>query len=1143
MVERGNQTRFPGSQGSSGMPTRIPEPDALFVGTSTLENAGYRSLSGDSAESLNRACSEDRLEPGLIHYMLVCLPFNRIYTHGDCGIVLKAGQAVNKSFGPEVEQLEDEKVTTIIGQFPWWQDQIKEQTERLAKSQTSPAKKKYSPEHLLIASIDGDFDAEVLDRLITDCKQKNPRFNAYLMAGEPLPQNLVKKHKIKKLKITWDQYLDTPDFYRYYGERLENQYSELRHFPQLIGFTGRKTELDALDKMTRENYVIQVDGGNGIGKSALLAHLAIQRNKKHARTAVWVTLDSPFVSKAEILLNLGLQLNVIKSPRILEQESLEKFLPALERDIERALGEQDVLLVIDQLDALLKQGRDTFENKPLQELISRWVSGGLFGQQVLKKAHIALAADLRPKTKTKDFFKEFKSTVSRAVGGRDQKLMMRPLADAERKKLFQKWLGPVAQIENIGKSLDNAFALGGSNLKQLRLLALWLSSLKDFSRIDAQLQEIEKIDYRDREDELVKRIYKSLDEKKRTLLKMLQWIGKPLPRQVLCSSAGMIDVVDDLLKSGLLMEKKSNDTVGLTYRFPETRESHGRERGDNLSVETIMVPQIRAMRRIGLLTEKDSLCSSAYYSAGGTLCEKVGHWEEWNGAPVLNLSGLFPMAQHLLRKAKERSLSAEQREKMAHQSVQCCLNSISAGIDTAESHFVCAQAMNLAYSDSNEEEIREHYEKSIALRPRPDKYGSFAAFLYKRLKEFEKAEQCFLKARKLETKKRYLNIIGLHAQAEFYMNWKGHEEKAVEILNKVIGKKDRQNQSIALAARMFKKIGLKFTAASFYELSGDKQKSRELLKKAGAHMARDKNAPAKRKGRSEATGEARGFSFTEEEKNWLTGNKNEKRSWTGDGQWGGFAMMYTLYFFKEHLASAAEQGFSKEHEQEYRFLFNSFNSLYEMVDSATYEKEQTTTPDWDTEWFAREGNGLDLIAYYDNMLLANIKNPVCAAFLCQTFENHGWTNFADELRNALLQWTGTDKDKWKPFMTKQSVDLLAPEGKKEFQDFLEQLKKKDESGSRGTTPITREAITGYINSYGDAWQSMSSHFPWSQLAETEAIWSLGRLSGLIGRLKNILMAVLQQETGAVDGLKAFIEEIAVPVALMDRLNQYVQQQN
>ncbi len=191
--------------------------DALFLGGATLEDAGYYSLSKRPKGTSPRPGEIKQPEPGWLHYMTVCLPFKRIYTHGDCGIVEEAVDRVNKESGPDIVRLAEKELDNIE-YLPDWRD--------LMVRETAPVYNEYFPRRLLIASVDNEYDSAALDELLWDCKNNNPDFQAFLFKKEPLGKEIIRKHGVRRLDATWDDYLDSLEFLEYYRKGLRRLFTE-----------------------------------------------------------------------------------------------------------------------------------------------------------------------------------------------------------------------------------------------------------------------------------------------------------------------------------------------------------------------------------------------------------------------------------------------------------------------------------------------------------------------------------------------------------------------------------------------------------------------------------------------------------------------------------------------------------------------------------------------------------------------------------------------------------------------------------------------------------------------------------------------------------------------------------------------------
>jgi tetratricopeptide (TPR) repeat protein len=781
----------------------LEEMDSLFLGSAALEDAGYHSLSRKPSEAFHRAFEEDGLEPGLLHYMAVCLPFKRIYTHGNCGIIQKAKDLVNREAGPTIVPLAEKEPDNIEYLQDWQQLMVKE---------TPPVYNAYYPQHLLIASIDRNYDAGALDELLFDCQKNNPEFRTFLFAEEPLEPEILNKYRIKKLKLTWEDYLDSREFREYYENRLARLFKEYCRWPSVPGFTGRKQELAALDRAVQRFSFVQVDGGVGVGKSALLAQMADR--KAPGQKIVWIHADSRFISKAEVILSMAIQLELLSSPKVLEEKNLKDYIPELERLIEKRLGAREVLIIFDSLDPYLKQGWQVFENKELQDLLSRWVTD----RNVLGKSKLVFTADLRMKDPKKDPFKHLKTSLTNAVRNREQKLVLKPMEDSMRWELFLKWLNVIPGGPGFQKQAYRLYKIEKKNLRLLRLLALWACEAGDISKLEENIIVVEEAKPWEKEQLVYRYLFETIGSQKQVILKTLEWIGRPVLRTVICSSAGMGEALDELIEKGLVILNKEDKTVEPVYRFGKKEVKEAAAKLDKTS-DNAVIQEIRALRRMGEISGKDTVRAVDFYSEGNSIVEVTGRWEEWADAPLINLSGFLSKAEYLLKQAKRPKTAPSEREALAQLAVHLGTKSIDANIDPGQSHFVCAQAMSLAFPRSHEDEIQRHYEKSIAIHPRSDKHGRYAIFIYKRLGIFEDAEQQFKKARELEAKKNYLNITGLNAQAEFYLHWDGHERESGNTINRIINLKKSEIQNYFLAARLFQKLKWKFLNLFFFEAS------------------------------------------------------------------------------------------------------------------------------------------------------------------------------------------------------------------------------------------------------------------------------------------------------------------------------------
>ena len=286
------------------------------------------------------------------------------------------------------------------------------------------------------------------------------------------------------------------------------------------------------------------------------------------------------------------------------------------------------------------------------------------------------------------------------------------------------------------------------------------------------------------------------------------------------------------------------------------------------------------------------------------------------------------------------------------------------------------------------------------------------------------------------------------------------------------------------------------------------------------------------------------FTFNTEEKAWLTFFKGKKLSWAGSKKWAGFGMLYTLYYLKGELNSAADLGYIPSMAREYRRLFNTIDDLYLMMRKTAFEQQESTRQEpvqWKEEWFQREGKPFDLITYFDGQMLTHPQNPVCAAFLCQALEAHSWGNIAAEVKKNVfaLKWIKKDEKEWQRFMSKSAVDIFTSKGKKQFLSFLEDQNIKKEKLPEEVEPVTEKAVGSLIGRFSVTWEDVFQCFPWLKLTPDEETNALNKLLGLVEKLKNILKDITDQKTGAFQELKTFTEkDLTEPVSFMDRLDEY-----
>jgi Tfp pilus assembly protein PilF len=760
----------------------VKDADALFKGTISLEHSGYWPLSNTEAGEKTLKLAPGELHPGLLEYMAACIPFRQVFTHGDRGIFAKAYTLVNKKEPSVVCPTEENKIT--------------------------PHPKL---EKLLVANIHKTYDAEALERVLTACTEKNPKLVAYLFKGEKITPQLKDKHDIQQLEFTWPQFLEAREFYKYYHERLARLFKETRRWPGTIDFKNRQ-EFTILDKAVKRFHHINVYGRPGVGKTALLAKLADKISNN--QTVVWVNIDSPNISKTEILIGMGLQLGLIDSTRILEHPEPTNLLRSLEKEIQRKIEAHDILVVLDSLDSIFNQGWTGIENKELQELFSGWVSEKLFGGgQLFDKSRLIFTGDIWVK-ETNDIYAPVKNSLSNVLKEKDQKIRVSELPEKDRKELLVRWLTSIEQGPRFQEEVQRLVHLAGANLRLLRLLALWACEAGSIAKISTQLMAVENANKWQRERLVLSHYFKEIHPQKKVILDTLEWIGKPVHRQVICSSPGMTETLEALIHEGLVIYNKEEDTCEPVYRFGRQKIKPGIEKEKER--KKAFTNEILNFKRLGHITEPRISTAAGFFTSGNILCERIGNWDPWEDAPVIDAPGLLSRARVLLKRAKAIP-RAKEKQKPAKMAVEYCEKSIQLGVQPDISHFICAQAMELAFPRSNEDKIENHYKKSIALKPYPDKLYSYARFIYRRLKDYQKAEITFKEAGILDKEKGKINIIGLQSFAEFYLSWPGHERQAGNWLNKIIGEEKNRLQNFSLAGRLYQRMGWQFLASFFYE--------------------------------------------------------------------------------------------------------------------------------------------------------------------------------------------------------------------------------------------------------------------------------------------------------------------------------------
>ncbi|MCK4763732.1 MAG: tetratricopeptide repeat protein [Candidatus Aminicenantes bacterium] len=822
----------------------IPVPDALFVGARTLGEAGYPplSLQKEPPAFFKEACAAGPLKPGLTHYMTAALPFKRIYTHGDCGILSEAQKrlyrdtAAGEHSGPEIEMI---PLTAAAGTQPFsgWQEQI--------VAEPGVSYNTYKPQHLFIASIDKEFDSAALDELLNRCKKNNPEFASFVFNAEHLERGIAKKHGIENISLTWEEYLDSREWKHYYKQRLARLFGELPRWPRDEDFAGREKELARLERISRVYPLVLLSGGVGVGKTALLAALA-EKGERNGKPPVWVTVDTPHVTCAEVVLSMGIQLGLVKSPRVLEKENLKEYIPRLEQEIGNILQEQEVQVIFDSLKHLLQRGAETSTKKELREMLARWFRRGpgeslqvdeLFGgagkvsggprqskkKQVLreqtaypeKKSRLIAVTERSPGDRDSAAAEKLAKILRSTAAKKDRELRLRPLSRKKFEFLFEGWSGLSMGSSPAPEMLKRILAAAGINLRLLRFLALWVKQARDATEIEPQIETLENLPPWEKEEFVLSELFKKMPLDKQAVLKALEWAGRPVPRTVLCSGPGMAETLVELEKEGLIFAAPGKEeTYEPVYRYGR---GYNIKHAEKIKAGIIFTRQVKELRRRYEYSPGEAH-SIGICEIANNLCEWAGDmaWQAWGEAPLLMPSSLVSRAKALVREAKKTG-DPRHKQELATRAGSLCRKSIELSKEIGDGYFFLAQALDIRYPNSREEETRGYYEKSIAVKKHESKYVSFAKFLYKRPGDYHEADAQFKNARQMETDKNKGNLISLNAQAEFYLRWERHEKQAGNIVNRIIGNKENKRFNLSLAARLFERMGLRYSADFFYD--------------------------------------------------------------------------------------------------------------------------------------------------------------------------------------------------------------------------------------------------------------------------------------------------------------------------------------
>ncbi len=775
---------------------RSPLPgkeDALLLGSATLEAAGYHRLSRRQSPP-----APGQPEPGLVHHMAVSLPLSRIYTHGDLGVLARARRQVGHEDCPPVEALPETMPDNNIeflhtGPPP----------DMMVKSPGTVYGVQF-PRRLFIASIDQEYDLRAVDSFLFQCRRRRPESEFLLAAGEQLPGELKQRYDIRQLDKTWEELLEEPEFMEYYRQRLERLFKEHPSVPGTAGFINRQMELKELDRACSTKNFIHIKGYPGVGKTALLAR-GLGENEKNT-PVLWVYCDSRFISRAEVIIALAIRLDLLKSPDILEQPNPELQVSRLQTEVERHLAEKPHIVVLDGLDPFFKQGRNPVKNKSFQDLIYRWATD----HKLWRRSKLVFTGDLTEDKNSKDPFAREKNALFKAVRSRGRYIWVNELADHHRKELFFSWLKPLEiGTPDLAAKAERLYGVESQNLRLLRLLALWVCAAGGIDPIEEQITQVENAKRWAKEGLLHGFLFKALGAEKQLILKTLEWIGRPVPRAVICSSPGMAGALEQLAAEDLVLFNRATGTVEPVFRFGKEDRGPKAAREEAAPLDR----EIRSFRRLGEIASPRAGLAAELFTGGAKLCQNTNRWSEWRDAPLPAPTALVPRAKALVREAKQTGLRREEKEALARRAMELCQKSLALHTNEENAHFFLAQAMSFVYPRSNNEEIQSHYQAAVKLAPRRDILSRYAIFTYRRLKDYVSAEKLFLKLQELGGKK--TDVLGLHAQADFYLHWSGHEKDAAKILDKIINEGENI-QVLFLAARVFTAMGLKALALHFF---------------------------------------------------------------------------------------------------------------------------------------------------------------------------------------------------------------------------------------------------------------------------------------------------------------------------------------
>jgi len=197
------------------------------------------------------------------------------------------------------------------------------------------------------------------------------------------------------------------------------------------------------------------------------------------------------------------------------------------------------------------------------------------------------------------------------------------------------------------------------------------------------------------------------------------------------------------------------------------------------------------------------------------------NWDPWEDAPVIDALLCFPGARMLLRRAKATASINNLKKNFACKLMELCEKSIQLRWRPTGYPVILyvPRQWNWLFPALMKIKSKLIIKNQLLLNLYPDTFYSYARFIYRRLKDYKKAEITFKEAgiRGKDKDKGKINIIGLHSFAEFYLSWPGHERQAGNLLNKIIGEEKNRVRNFFLAGRLYQQMGWQFLAMFFYE--------------------------------------------------------------------------------------------------------------------------------------------------------------------------------------------------------------------------------------------------------------------------------------------------------------------------------------